>query len=324
MTMRTLIIAAASAAMLLACEVTVTKVDSDVEATPEDTAGDDTADALAADVGDEDAGPVVEETPCDIYCGLAEANCTEDNAIDWGVSTCADVCASYASNPDYEAGVGGDSIECRTYHLGAPAEEDPATHCPHGSPAGGGVCVDETNYYAVLVEDIFNGKCGSSGAPGADIDAVELQDDEGNSLGYWDVATMMANPDGDTTCTYDAAKDTDENGVDDIYEDASQAEGAPDGTLTTNFVSLYGGWIIGEFANTADGDELYVMSGDTLVIHEVGKANPNVGEGIDEAFSVGVATELDCVNQENWRETCYISQGDLDGYGSVVVAIEGM
>ena len=131
MTMRTLMISAVSAAMLLACEVTVTQTDSDVEPAPEDTAALDAAD----DVAEEDAGPVVEETPCDIYCALADANCIEGNAIDWAGSTCAEVCAAYASNPDFEAGSGGDSVECRTYHLGTPAEADPATHCPHGSPA---------------------------------------------------------------------------------------------------------------------------------------------------------------------------------------------
>ena len=36
----------------------------------------------------------------------------------------------------------GNSVQCRIYHAGDPAAVDPATHCPHASPDGGGVCPD--------------------------------------------------------------------------------------------------------------------------------------------------------------------------------------
>ncbi len=35
----------------------------------------------------------------------------------------------------------GNSQACRVYHLGA-AQTDAATHCPHASADGGGVCVE--------------------------------------------------------------------------------------------------------------------------------------------------------------------------------------
>jgi hypothetical protein len=35
---------------------------------------------------------------------------------------------------------GGDTRECRIYHLGA-AAGDAALHCPHASSDGGGVCI---------------------------------------------------------------------------------------------------------------------------------------------------------------------------------------
>jgi hypothetical protein len=78
--------------------------------------------------------------------------------------TCADYCASYFDSCGIEpysayqdeaecvgycqdtlmpvgtlADTAGDTIGCRTYHAGA-AGNDPATHCPHAGPDGGGVC----------------------------------------------------------------------------------------------------------------------------------------------------------------------------------------
>jgi len=189
--------------------------------------------------------------------------------------------------------------------------------------------VDEVNYYAVFIEDLFGGTssdCGTSGAPGADIDAVELRTTDGDSLGYWEYVVMGANPDGDTTCNCDSGCSADENanGVDDLYEDVEQAKGEPDGTITTNFVSLYDGWVIGEFGADSEGDDLYVMDTDVVVVYEVGKANPIVGKGIDEPYSVSLATDIDCVNQENFRETCLMALGDQDAYAEVVVALDGM
>ena len=78
---------------------------------------------------------------CDTYCALADANCTDDNAIDWGDDDCATACAGYSADGT-DGDAGGDTVQCRIYHLGV-AADDPATHCPHGSVDGGGVCVPE-------------------------------------------------------------------------------------------------------------------------------------------------------------------------------------
>ncbi|MEC9071313.1 MAG: lamin tail domain-containing protein, partial [Myxococcota bacterium] len=79
---------------------------------------------------------------CHAYCDLVAANCADASAIGFGDDTCLDACALYPSDPDYEPGDGGNSVECRTYHAGDPAGGDPATHCPQAGPDGGGVCVD--------------------------------------------------------------------------------------------------------------------------------------------------------------------------------------
>jgi mono/diheme cytochrome c family protein len=80
------------------------------------------------------------ETLCDTYCGLAETNCTGENAIDWGDSDCQTLCAAYDMS-GLNGDTSGDTVQCRIYHLGDPAGGEPAIHCPHGSPDGGGVCV---------------------------------------------------------------------------------------------------------------------------------------------------------------------------------------
>ncbi|MEC9070815.1 MAG: hypothetical protein VX938_00490, partial [Myxococcota bacterium] len=79
--------------------------------------------------------------PCDTYCELALANCIEDNALYADDAECQAACAEWPSDPDYEPGVGGDSIECRTYHVGTPSAEEPEIHCLHAAPDGGGVCI---------------------------------------------------------------------------------------------------------------------------------------------------------------------------------------
>lgn len=70
---------------------------------------------------------------CEAYCGLVEANCTDDNAITFATDCLTD-CASWPEGP--EGATSGNSVQCRIYHLGV-AGDDPATHCPHGSPEGG-------------------------------------------------------------------------------------------------------------------------------------------------------------------------------------------
>jgi hypothetical protein len=42
-----------------------------------------------------------------------------------------------------DGAAGGDSVQCRIYHLGVAGSDgdtSAAVHCPHGSVGGGGVC----------------------------------------------------------------------------------------------------------------------------------------------------------------------------------------
>ena len=90
-----------------------------------------------------------------------------------------------------------------------------------------------TGPIAVIVsdEDTFDGVCRSnSGADGADIDAVLLSDKDDASLGGFVNATLRAG----STCNVTKTK------VDDV-------KGNPNGTLTSGFVSLGGGYVAGVF-----------------------------------------------------------------------------
>ncbi len=87
--------------------------------------------------GSEEAGfPCADPEPtlCETYCALADTNCTDDNNIEFSEAGCLSDCALWPEGTDGDTD--GNSTHCRIYHLGV-AENDPATHCPHGNPAGG-------------------------------------------------------------------------------------------------------------------------------------------------------------------------------------------
>ncbi|MEZ4385887.1 MAG: hypothetical protein R3A79_31500 [Nannocystaceae bacterium] len=87
----------------------------------------------------DDAVCVDEAAPtCDNYCKVYFGNCTGDNDVYEGDNdACMSACKNWYAGS--EADTAGDTIGCRTYHAGA-ALGDPALHCPHASPSGGGVC----------------------------------------------------------------------------------------------------------------------------------------------------------------------------------------
>jgi hypothetical protein len=96
---------------------------------------DDATDAT--DSGSTDSGSV--DMACADFCGTYVTTCTEALA-EWD-----DTAACEADCGDWELGTvddaDGDTLECRTYHLGV-AATDAETHCPHAGPSGGEVCVD--------------------------------------------------------------------------------------------------------------------------------------------------------------------------------------
>jgi hypothetical protein len=75
---------------------------------------------------------------CGTMCDEAMKNCTGDNAVyaskDICLSACKDFPLGKLSDTD------GDTVGCREYHAGKPAEMDPKTHCQHAGPGGAGIC----------------------------------------------------------------------------------------------------------------------------------------------------------------------------------------
>src|SRR5690606_2135468 len=118
----------------------------------------------------------------------------------------------------------------------------------------------------VLLQDkSFDGKCRSdSNSNGADIDAVEL------ILGDLQQSVYFATVIGDVPANAgEKLAVANPPSCDNNYKDINAAKGAPDATKLvppndTQFVSLHGGWIAGEFTGTP-----YIANGDQLVIHEV-------------------------------------------------------
>lgn len=80
---------------------------------------------------------------CTEYCTLAQANCTEANALYADQTACEAACAKL-SVAGVTGDADGDTVQCRIYHLGA-AKDDPATHCEHAGEDGGGVCIQGEN-----------------------------------------------------------------------------------------------------------------------------------------------------------------------------------
>jgi len=78
------------------------------------------------------------ETACDTYCGLVQTHCSGDDALYADDDACQAACAAFATTGS-DGDTTGDTLQCRTYHAGA-AADDAATHCPHAGPDGGGVC----------------------------------------------------------------------------------------------------------------------------------------------------------------------------------------
>lgn len=88
---------------------------------------------------------------CDAYCDTVMANCTAENAQYSSRDECVDYCENVAGwDAGVDSDVDGNTIGCRTYHGGDPAATDPATHCAHAGPSGGGVCGSYCDSYCQL------------------------------------------------------------------------------------------------------------------------------------------------------------------------------
>ena len=89
-------------------------------------------------VGDSgsDAGITVD---CATYCTRITAACTTTHAQYTTMATCMTQCAAAMWTVGAATDTGGNTLGCRIYHAGA-AMADPAMHCDHAGPLGGGVC----------------------------------------------------------------------------------------------------------------------------------------------------------------------------------------
>jgi hypothetical protein len=117
--------------------------DDDATANDDDaTANDDdaTADDDDATADDDDSGGDDDDsatpTACETYCSLAMGSCTGENAIYPDVGSCLDACAGIPATGN-DGDPSGNTVQCRTYHLGVAATMQPELHCTHGNQFGG-------------------------------------------------------------------------------------------------------------------------------------------------------------------------------------------
>jgi hypothetical protein len=83
---------------------------------------------------------------CTVYCDLAQKNCTGGNQLYANAAACMTACTNASGTAAFTQGTpgatSGNTVQCRIYHLGTPANTDPATHCGHGKlPTATGMCI---------------------------------------------------------------------------------------------------------------------------------------------------------------------------------------
>ena len=101
--------------------------------------------AIVGCSGDDGSDSPTPTTACSDYCTDIMATCTGDNAQYASNDECLSSCSGF-STAGADGDTSGDTLQCRVYHAGA-AESDPATHCSHAGPTGGGVCVSAARTY---------------------------------------------------------------------------------------------------------------------------------------------------------------------------------
>lgn len=74
---------------------------------------------------------------CEDYCTEINANCTGGNVQYGTQEECLAACGAMPRGQDTDTT--GDTLGCRNYHLGFTGG-DPALHCAHAGPSGGGAC----------------------------------------------------------------------------------------------------------------------------------------------------------------------------------------
>jgi hypothetical protein len=92
-----------------------------------------------AEAGAYDAGTPQGPPPsCEKYCDLVMASCTGNEAQYASRSECLEICARL---PPGDAGdKESNTVACRQYYAGSPAQTNAGTYCLPAGPFGGGVC----------------------------------------------------------------------------------------------------------------------------------------------------------------------------------------
>lgn len=119
--------------------------------------------------------------PCDMYCALAQRNCTGDQQLYADEAECREVCGLLRQDgphDDWQFTIEGDTVQCRTYHVGPPAVEHAPTHCPHAAVYNTVHCgTDECAVFCDLADRHCPGRFGDGPACLAACRARQLRDE---------------------------------------------------------------------------------------------------------------------------------------------------
>lgn len=103
---------------------------------------------------------IPEAITADNFCSVFDEVCADESVA---YSDCA---ADFTTHAVGNAGaVGGDSQECRIYHLGVARSTDASVHCPHAAKDGDGVCAAQTAVTSTNFCTKFDSICGSITTP---------------------------------------------------------------------------------------------------------------------------------------------------------------
>ena len=90
------------------------------------------SDPTQCDAAGLNGGGVCGDDQCEPYCRAVTTNCTGDNAIYASFDNCMAFCSLMNVNGTYDDwNFQADTVQCRTWHASAPAQNDPVTHCNH-------------------------------------------------------------------------------------------------------------------------------------------------------------------------------------------------
>jgi hypothetical protein len=162
-------------------------------------------------------------------------------------------------------------------------------------------------WFAVLIADKWQpgvDACTSTNqhAEGADIDGVALFDKDDNLVGY---AQVVVYKPGSGGCDH----------TNDKHAQPDDAKGAPDASLSSGYVALWGGHMAVEFGDNSPK----LAAGDKIEVYEVGEQTCTGCK--DEDYVVYLATDANCANEADWS-TCAYELGGGKGISTFDVPAE--